>query len=226
MPQSTNQSLAQLLKYQPLHQQKLSGKFHAHLSVATEDVDLTLLMNFCQQRRVKLTVIDLENYCGRTQSDVMTTSHYSISESDAVEQITQHLLSLTQDLTDAGYSVLRAKLEHESLPTLDRFSESQYHEVHIKLRLSKTDHKKQIEKLKELGSRLGFVPSRNPLERNANEVIQFVNLRMYSGDRESADQIVESIVSKLENQHFAIKEIKRETVVYDTRQDLDDWWTR
>ena len=118
MPQQTAESLERLLNHQPLKGFQLVGKFHAHLSVEAEESELEALKEFCAQRKVKLTVIELENLEGRAQSDVMTTSHYRIDSPDAVSQITKHLMELTQQLTEAGYSVLRAKLEH--LVVVDR----------------------------------------------------------------------------------------------------------
>lgn len=226
MSSQTAKSLGQLLAYQPLHELQLAGKFHAHLSLDASDTNLDRLKRFCTQRKVKLTVIELENLQGRAQSDVMTTSHYRIETTDAVSQITQHLLDLSKQLSDAGYSVLRAKLEHESLPTLERFNQTQYHEVHIKLRIAVDEYSDAMSTLKQLGQQYGFVPSRNPYERQTDVVVQFINLRIYDGQREEADLRIEKIVDVVKQQGFDVTEVKRETVVYDTHQDLDSWWTQ
>jgi len=224
--QPTAKSLEKLLNHQPLIDFQLAGKFHAHLSVEAADSDLDQLKDFCAQRKVKLTVIELENLEGRAQSDVMTTSHYRIETPDAVSQITQHLIELTEQLTDAGYSVLRAKLEHESLPTLSQFNQTQYHEVHVKLRLPAADYESGMETLKRLGQQYCFVPSRNPYDRQTDFVVQFINLRIYDGSRSEADSRINKIVDIVKQQDFEVIEVKRETVVYDTHQALDSWWTQ
>ena len=203
---------------------RLYGKFHAHLTVTTGLDRVDELREACRRERVKLTVVELENLQGQSQTDVMTTSHYVDSRSGAVGRIVQDLLRLTGILDEAGFPVLRAKLEHESLPSITRYDQQQYHEVHIKLTVAEAAYESSMEQLRELGSRHGFVPSRNPRERSASAVSQFVNLRLYEGDRPAADAAVERVLTTLREASFEIAEVKRETALFDTHRQLDQWW--
>ena len=54
----------------------LCGKFHAHLTVAIQPTRLEALGQHCRSCKAKLTVVDLENLSGRSQTDVMVTSYF------------------------------------------------------------------------------------------------------------------------------------------------------
>ncbi|MEZ6090146.1 MAG: hypothetical protein R3C05_19390 [Pirellulaceae bacterium] len=113
----------------------LCGKFHAHLTLEVASDRLDQCQAFCTERRIKLTIVDLENTSGRSQTDVMLTVHFRDPQSLAVGRITQRLLDITIEAEAAGFPVVRAKLEHESSPSLKAFTPERYHEVHIKLKL-------------------------------------------------------------------------------------------
>jgi len=202
----------------------LVGKFHAHLTLALTGQQATACEEFCRQHRVKLTIVDLENLAGQKQTDVMTTSHFRERTPGATTRITGQLIKLAESSEKAGFPVKRAKLEHESLPSLALFCQHQYHEVHVKLNLPSGNFESNYDRLVRLGHELQFVPSRNPRQRTTEFVTQFVNLRIYEGDHQAADTRVEQLVSRLKQQSFDVLEVKRETVVYDTNQAQDQWW--
>ena len=120
--------------------------------------------------------------------------------------------------------MVRAKLEHESLPSLPEFTERQYHEVHVKLKIPAESYDSTFEQLKQLGGQHGFVPSRNPLDRQSDSVTQFVNMRLYSGNQAEADETVARTLQVLQGASLQVVEVKRETVVLDTHRQLDQWW--
>ena len=203
---------------------KLLGKFHAHLTFNLRDEQIELCRQWCRDRKVKLTIIDLANSTGRSQTDVMLTVHFRESTSDAIERITKRLIELTELTEESGFTVTRIKLEHESLPTLPRFDRQHYQEVHIKLDIPARLYEKDYQRLLELGEQQGFVPSQNPLQRSENIITQFANLRIYEGNYESASIQIKRITQALANRGFSVKEVKRETIVFDTAQALDSWW--
>ena len=204
--------------------QKIVGKFHAHLTLNVSVDQLDLCRDFCRDQKVKLTIIDLENATGQQQTDVMTTSHYKDTQPGAVRRITDHLLNLAKAAEQHKFPVLRAKLEHESLPSFETFDEHRYHEVHIKLDMPRDSFNNDYQRLKQLGADHGFVPSRNPLQRGETSVTQFVNLRIYEGQHSDADVQVQTIEQSLDQAGYQRLETKRETVVFDTAQELDGWW--
>ena len=118
----------------------------------------------------------------------------------------------------------RIKLEHESLPSLDSFDKEHYHEVHIKLEIPESTFDADYQRLLELGRSHCFVPSRNPFQRKGGTVTQFANLRIYEGSHSSADATINAIVDAISKHGFSVKEVKRETVVYDTAHSQDAWW--
>ncbi len=120
--------------------------------------------------------------------------------------------------------MVRAKLEHESEPSLEPYTDDRYHEVHIKLAIPVAAFDAAREWLDQHGAVHGFVASRNPNERTPEEVLQFVNLRIGSGGRAAADARVDGLVEVLRRNGFAVREVKRETTIFDTHRAHDRWW--
>lgn len=202
----------------------LSGRFHSHLTVLAGEADLPRLTEVCRAHRAKTTVIDLEGFGPQHQRDVMATRYHADPDPGAVGRIVDDLLALCAALAEAGLPVVRAKIEHESEPSLPRFSEQAYHEVHVKLRIEASAYEEAYAWLAAQADRFGWRPSRNPLERRGDRVTQFVNLRIYEGDRASADAIVARIEAALRERGLEIVEIKRETAILDTHRGHDAWW--
>lgn len=203
----------------------IDGKFHSHITVhVSGDDEIERLRMFCRERRVKLTVIDLENFRGRAQRDVMTTQHYRVEGSGAVREIIESLRELTRELGEEGFEVVRVKLEHESLPTLPVFDGSNYREIHVKLRVDPARFDEELAWLREVSGRWGFVPSSNPRAIHGDHIVQFVNLRLYEGTLEETEAVVADLVSALVARGLDVAEVKQETAVFDTNLDLDRWW--
>ncbi|MCB9677136.1 MAG: hypothetical protein H6737_18610 [Alphaproteobacteria bacterium] len=200
----------------------LTGRFHSHLTVATHELDR--LRGFCSTNRIKLTVVDLDDAEGRVQRDVMTTRYHKDDAPGAVGRIADDLLDLGARLGGAGFLVLRAKLEHESEPSLEPYGPGRYHEVHIKLAIPADGYDTERAWLVENGRPHGFVASSNPRERTGDTVVQFVNLRIYEGDRSAADARVDEVLAVLGARGLDVVEVKRETTVFDTHHALDRWW--
>lgn len=203
----------------------IDGKFHSHITVhVAGDAEIERLRDFCRARRVKLTVIDLDDFRGRAQRDVMTTQHYRIEGDGAVRQILSELQALTGELGEAGFEVVRVKLEHESLPTLPVFDGTNYREIHIKLRIAPARFDEALAWLREVSGQWGFVPSSNPRAIHGDHIVQFVNLRLYEGTLAETEAVVESLVEALTAHGLDVAEVKQETAVFDTNLDLDRWW--
>lgn len=203
--------------------QDLKGDFHAHLTVSVDLADLDALRQTCLAQKVKLTVVELENLEGRTQTDVMATCYFRDFEPGAVKRIAVKLAEMTIAFEAAGFDVIRAKLEHESLPSLPAFDREHYHEIHVKLSIPAAEFDRVREDLLALGKQHDFVPSRNPRDRREGLVTQFVNKRLYSGEQADADLAVSRMLAALEPM-ATVLEVKRETVVFDTMQQHDRWW--
>ena len=222
--QSTVDTLQKVIDQRHSRYVPLVGKFHAHLTIELTEGQRDACQEFCVGQKVKLTTVDLANNHGRQQTDVMLTSHYLDREPNAVFRITNHLATLASQANVSGFPVVRAKLEHESLPSFSSFDDCRYHEVHIKLRLPHDSYEADYQRLITLGEEHGFVPSRNPYSRKTEYVSQFVNLRIYEGTHTQASDRVEELQTLLTQEGFGIEETKRETVVFDTAQELDRWW--
>ncbi len=203
--------------------ENIGGIFHAHLTVTAASDQLPALGDLCRRQGVKLTIVDLERDT-RQQRDVMTTSYYRESSPGSLTRIIGRLTDLATVLEADGYPVVRAKLEHETRPTVTTFSRAQYHEVHIKLAIPAESFSRRRRQLAELGKVKGFVASSNPRERTGDRVMQFVNLRIYEGDQTLADARVRDLVTCLEKEGFVVREAKQETVIFDTHHELDEWW--
>jgi len=200
---------------------ELAGRFHAHLTVSGDN--LNALAQVCAHLRIKRTIIDLSRD-QRSQRDVMTTAYFADDQPGAVSRIIDLLEVQSRVLADGGFQIVRAKLEHETLPSLSSYSEEQYHEVHCKLRLPAPDFEARRSALQAVVEPIGMVLSRNPYERSEEAVIQFANGRIKKGDVAGADAIVAAWEAAIDEGEFERVETKRETVVFDTHVAHDAWW--
>ena len=224
MTSHTIEQLQQLAEHtHKLAPASIGGIFHAHLTVVSAPEQLPALEELCRKQGVKLTVVDLEKE-SRQQRDVMTTSYYRETAPGSLARIIAELSKLAGVLEDHGYPVVRAKLEHETRPTVTTFSRAQYHEVHIKLAIPAESFEQRRRRLAQLGEQEGFVASSNPRERTDGRVMQFVNLRIYEGEQTAADVRVQALAALLRAEGFVVRETKQETVIFDTHLELDAWW--
>lgn len=203
---------------------ELCGRFHSHITVRVEPERLPLLQQVARSHQAKVTVIDLEGESERAQRDIMTTRYHLDDAPGALGRISEALARFAADLEGAGLPVLRVKVEHESEPSLQSYTDIRYHEVHIKLSLDEPSFARDRAWLAEQAPRMRWVPSRNPYERRDGRVVQFVTMRCYEGDRASADRMVDAALSALSARELQVVEVKRENTVLDTHRAHDAWW--
>jgi hypothetical protein len=193
----------------------LKGKFHAHITLLTDDD------KFVAPPGWKTTIILLAKG-DRKQKDVMITRHY-VTDTIKTPDVTSMMHSVRNTalaLTDDGHTVIRQKLEHESLPTLP-VGLTTYRECHIKVR-------------KKVGQEIfmpdGFVQSSNPMEVKGDMETVFVNARYYKGDVRWIDYQIMKDSNRLKGRNAArgidieVLETKIESTVFDSNLSLDKWW--
>lgn len=212
----------------------LTGKFHSHITIAAEnapDAELAAKLVFG-----KPTIIDL-SLDTRAQKDFVITHHFVTGfhnlndHLDILETLNQH----KRRLTEAGIKVLRVKLEHELLdPKSSRLElpislSSLYTEVHIKCNIAE----KELPDLLWMARQQSWVPSKNPLSRSENGVVQFVNRRFYS--HTGSNPTLRSIDTEVDSLIYAfsvcgntpslqILDVRYESAVYDSNESMDSWW--
>lgn len=197
---------------------ELKGNFHAHITILTMDE------HFIAPAGWKTTIILLSKE-GRNQKDVMITRHYvsGTVKTPTVQDMLNHIRITGETLIANGHTVIREKLEHESLPTLP-ISVSNYRECHIKIR------KPRGNVLIPVGN---LVESRNPMVIAADHTVVFMNARFYGGEIEWVDLAIGELVTQLVKNNqamnlrdncIAIIEVKIESTVHDSNLALDKWW--
>ena len=193
-----------------LQLQQLKGNFHAHITIL-HNGDFKRLSGW------KNTIILLSKD-SQYQTDVMLTRHFRTNshKTPDVYSILKVLDKAKMDLQSAGHKVVRVKLEHESLPTLN-VSNQHYRECHIKYKVP------HGEVLKSIG---GFVPSSNPMSVHDSFSHLFLNKRVYEGDCQSVDDTIRKQVQLLSNinPNCTLIEVKIETTVWDSNLNHDKWW--
>ena len=201
---------------------KLEGKFHSHITVMCDESQIDDLRLLCRQLYCKVTVIDLERG-DRKQQDIMLTHYFHTKHGQysTVEEIRSRLENDCATLKENGFNAVRIKLEHESLPTNDPTADT-YREVHFKCIMPSDDRDSIFQRMAEFDSTI--VPSSNPFEKMKDgNIVQFFNKRYYEGTVEEVDQASNEIVAAL-NTMCTVKEVKRESVVFDTNLEHDKWW--
>lgn len=203
----------------------LHGKFHSHLTFNADDLEI--LKDISKSLKGKLTIIDLVN--GKHGREHMITNHFLTGHKNYNDSnhIIQSLKNMSKFIKDAfNIDTLRIKLEHElyhpkSYPnevssSLNNFD---YCESHIKLLLQNNDHDKLLKMVKDTDWRL----SSNPLSKNTDGTVQFINRRFYDNKNYLNDEI-KMMTTHLKDDMIKILEVKTETCVYDSNKDLDAWW--
>ena len=188
----------------------LPGPFHAHLTVDAEADALPHVPH------ARATVIDLG---GRPQRDPMLT----VDGAD-LANLVQRILTTMDALDAAGVPVARVKIEQGGRPTLPTLSPERYAEAHLKLRIPRAGAEATLAHLRAAASEHGFALSRNPREQTADALVQFVNLRVYTGTIADADARVDAVTAWLTAQGLPPAEVRRETTILDTARARDAWW--
>jgi hypothetical protein len=203
----------------------ISGKFHAHITLRTKhpQSDPQYLRDLCRRNKVKVTIIELRNFDTQYEYHTIVTKHYKIDDKDAVSLIITDLQGLVETFNHCGFEVIRTKLEHEDLPTIN--TEFSYREYHYKLRLHKNEYDRTIEFLDKYSKQFNYYLSRNLIETKNNFINQFITLRIFNETIEYADRKANLIHYFLEEYlDIMVIEFKQETAVFDTNLGLDATW--
>lgn len=186
----------------------LLGKFHSHITVPAEHKELAISVLKMAGIRFKATTIELSG----VQVDTMITQHFHTRKFLSYENIETYVKDTARLLETFGAKVLRIKIEHEDLPTLNPRAE-RYRECHIKLRIYPNTKLPQ--------DLQGFVLSRNPNEVTKEYEHRFLNCRTYSGTVEDFDEKVDKFIETIKEH---VIEVKKESTILDTNLALDKWW--
>jgi 8-oxo-dGTP pyrophosphatase MutT (NUDIX family) len=213
----------------------LVGKFHSHLTLKGDASDVERAAKLTGG---KVTYIDLARTdSGRTQTDAMVTHHYvtGVHGLEDEHDVLVLLKSRASQIQASGIDVERVKLEYEPFgkgsPRADverALLRKPYTEVHVKLHLPDA---MWLGAVKHEAALLDWHPSRNPFGSTTDgRLVQFVNRRLYGGvTLEYIDQHIDTLVNvlmKFPRNQVEIAEIKTETAIYDSNDEVDAWWMR
>lgn len=190
--------------------------YHAHITVNSTQVEADQLADLIKG---KVTLIDLQKG-SESKSDLMLTKYYSGKDISKVKfDLNNDILTLHGE----GSEVVRWKLEsdiHDENYEKVNSDNCAYIEAHIKCLVGESD----LSSLKNTAKSQGWYPSRNPLDKTNDGIIQFVTKR-FSHDcsvldiRRQTFPFVQEITKVCK-----IIEAKVEMVYFDTDLKHDDWW--
>ncbi len=199
------------------------GAFETHITVEFHQIDR--LQQWCAARELQLLHILLDR--GATRSQPMLTRR-GYGDLDGELKIANEL---AQALTNAGFGVVRIKLEaapeNQDIPQSDSearcHSPERYFEHHLKLRLSPTQ---DLRELAELASQHAAHLSRNALQRHDLFQERFVTQRCGGVGQSEANHRLNSLVKAIASAGDRPIDIRTEFVVYDSNLALDRGWIR
>ena len=204
---------------------EFSGEFETHITVRfTPSEDIVDLKAWAKAHGMKCLHILLDR--GEAPSQPMLT-HWgkgSLSQQKAIAE------SLCQDLTSAGFTVTRLKMEgspeNEDVPQspMDaaRHPLERHFEHHLKLLLTPAA---DISSLTDIAQQHHAHLSRNALRTRSDAYQErFVTQRCCGVGLPEARQQLEALVTALTIQGYRILEVEQEFVVYDTNLALDAGW--
>lgn len=198
-----------------IQENQLQGRFHCHITYEVNNDD-----EVKPPHTWKSTIVTLSK-ANRTMDDFMITKHYVIP-SEKTPNVSALMADVhnTTSMLSVSNKILRVKIEHESLPTIQP-SQSTYRETHIRVVPYDTGYPSDdFVLLKE------WVRSSTQLNGWNKQESFFINRRFYSGTVEEVDAIIQQqfAVMKLLNPHHRFVEIKIESTIYDSNQQHDQWW--
>ncbi|PHQ51452.1 hypothetical protein BLA24_13780 [Streptomyces cinnamoneus] len=201
------------------------GDFEAHVTVhASQDDDVRRLERHAADHGLKFTHILLDR--GRTPSQPMLT----LRRSGPLPQVAAAVEDTVQDLTAAGFTVVRTKIEAapwaEGVPGTDEAAKAlggrYYFEHHVKLLLDPGTDTTATTALAAAHSA--------HLSRNARRVRpdgrteRFVTQRCRLVGARTAGARLDALVTALRSGGHTTESVEREFVVHDSDESLDAGW--
>lgn len=190
---------------------EIKGKCHAHITIEGPNV------RFSCPKGWKVTIIVLNNFV-QEQQDIIITRHFLIGskKTPKISDIYEEMNRASDELTSKGRTVLRLKLEHETLPSFEPSIEH-YRECHVKIK-----HPRNV----EIATIPGFVPSRNVLEDVDAHRTVFLSARYYAGTLQNVDSTIDCAVETIKelNPNARILSVRKESIVFDSNLEMDNWW--
>ena len=241
-----------MLRHFGINPWPLVGKFHSHLTLRGSEEEVRRAAKLVGGKVTYIDLSRMDST--RKQTDAMVTNHYLTGAHGLEDEhdVLNLLKAKAKQLVDSGIEVTRVKLEYDvygkKSPVSDAGRALQrlpYTEVHIKTIIPhkqekvddllgslmdegpKVDHELRSQVMTLAGER-GWHPSRNPFDNNAKGLTQFVNRRFYVEDGpftwETVDRQIDEVVRAIRGKGVQVKEIKYETAIYDSNDDVDRWW--
>lgn len=197
-----------------------------HITVRCEDDQIDRFKKVCKELEVKPIVLDLPTRDGNSMQDVMTSSHFFGTTTDAIQKAKE----LDHELQDRQFAVLRQKVEtipwhpHAPQTKTDEIHEGCYFECHIGVIMNTINLLRTPERLKTIAGNCGAKMSRNVFKTyDDGQYIQMVTMRTY-GSRSDFDLDLEFLLNSLESNGFEYEKVIREYSIYDTNVQHDIAW--
>jgi hypothetical protein len=204
--------------------------YEIHITV--RNADIPSFKRFCANNGLKPIVLDLQDRTGTTViQDVMTSERF-YGEADPASILMHrsafiHSTNTAKKLRDAGYEVVRQKVEtapwHPLAPDTARNGASkldEYYECHIAVSLTPD----RMDELRNLSEILGVHMSRNIFKAYEETVTILLTHRDYSTYREEFTKQILNIVAALKASEFEVDKTEIEYCLWDSNNSHDKAW--
>jgi len=202
--------------------------YEIHITVAEAD-SIERYRAICGELGVKPIVLDLHARNEGIIKDVMTSSVFLGTNKGVHDEMER----IAAGLTDAGYKVVRKKIEtvpwHPAAPSSARpggeMPPGCYFECHMSVRMADTEH--NMSSLKAIADSVKAHLSRNVFKRHEDGSISImVTYRRYDGTSEDFVEEAGKIQGRLVGSGFNTDKLITEFSVYDTNVHHDAMWTK
>ena len=204
----------------------MSYPYEIHVTV--RNADIPSFKRFCANNSLKPIVLDLQDRTGTTViQDVMTSERF-YGEADPGSAFI-HSINTAKKLRDAGYEVVRQKVEtapwHSLVPDtfpLGNTILDNYFECHIAVSLT-PDRMNELRNLSEI---LGVHMSRNIFKDHQETVTILLTYREYNTYREAFVKQILNIVGMLKAADFEVAKTEIEYCLWDSNHTHDKAWLK
>lgn len=188
-------------------------KFELHITV-DQPADVELWTKFCRARDVKPVFVELSE--GEFKKQLMCAVNLDVGFPEMEDYITK----LEVEIREAGFTIIRTKLECLLTEVAYLFPQTIYHETHFIFAL-KSD---QVKTFMKLADELNMAWSRNLLPREDGLLKYYLTQRISDGTSPRVAELIFAEKLAAAKKVLPVRSVHLESAIFDRGRYIDRGW--